>query len=115
MVSSGELSLSFDARILAEYEEVLGGPKFKFKEDMVIALLDHIRHLRIDSSFLSLDLDHCRIYDDEPFLEVAIAGRVACLVTGNKNHFPPVLCRGIAVFSPSDFLKFYDKRLKKAR
>jgi hypothetical protein len=48
-------------------------------------------------------------------LEVAIAARVACLATGNKNHFPPTLCRGVTVLSPSDFLKFYDKRLKKAR
>ena len=28
MVSSGELTLSFDARILMEYEEVLARPKF---------------------------------------------------------------------------------------
>lgn len=30
MVSSGELRLSFDARIFTEYEEVLNRPKFKF-------------------------------------------------------------------------------------
>jgi putative PIN family toxin of toxin-antitoxin system len=30
MVSSGELTISLDARILAEYEEVLCRPKFKF-------------------------------------------------------------------------------------
>jgi predicted nucleic acid-binding protein len=48
-------------------------------------------------------------------LEVAIAARVACLVTGNKNHFPLTLCRGVTVLSPSDFLKFYKKHLKTVR
>ena len=38
MVSSGELSFCFDARILAEYEEVLGRPKFKFEKDKVIVV-----------------------------------------------------------------------------
>jgi putative PIN family toxin of toxin-antitoxin system len=114
MVSSGELALGVDARILTEYEEVLGRPKFKFEKEKVATLLDYVEvhGLTVASAPLPRSLPDV---DDEPFLEVAIAARVACLVTGNKNHFPPVLCRGIAVFSPSDFLKFYDKRLKKAR
>lgn len=114
MVSSGELALGVDARILTEYKEVLGRPKFKFEKEKVAAVLDYVEvhGLTVASSPLPRSLPDV---DDEPFLEVAIAARVACLVTGNKNHFPPVPCRGVAVFSPSDFLKFYDKRLKKAR
>ena len=111
MVSSGELALCLDARVLTEYEEVLGRPKFKFKKDRVAALLDYVEvhGLTVASSPLSRSLPDV---DDEPFLEVAIAARVVCLATGNKNHFPPVLCRGAAVLSPSDFLKFYKKHLK---
>jgi uncharacterized protein len=42
MISSGELTLSFDARILSEYHEVLRRPKFHFEEEKVAALLDYI-------------------------------------------------------------------------
>jgi putative PIN family toxin of toxin-antitoxin system len=35
MISSGKLTLSFDARILSEYNQVLRRPKFKFEEDKV--------------------------------------------------------------------------------
>jgi len=109
MVSSGELTLSFDARILTEYEEVLARPKFKFEKDKVAALLDHVKHrgLTVASSPLSKSLPDP---DDEPFLEVAIAGNVVCLVTGNQVHFPSDRCQTITVHSPSEFLAFYQKR-----
>lgn len=106
MVSSGELSLALDARILTEYREVLARPKFKFDQDKVAALLDLIdyRGLIVAASLLPQPLPDP---DDEPFLEVAIAARVACLVTGNCVHFPAELCRGTTILSPSEFLAFY--------
>jgi uncharacterized protein len=106
MVSSGELTLSFDARILAEYEEVLDRPKFKFDKEKVAVFLDHIEHrgLMVASSPLSRSLPDV---DDEPFLEVAIASQSVCIVTGNQVHFPYELCRGVKIFSPADFLSFY--------
>jgi putative PIN family toxin of toxin-antitoxin system len=42
MVSSGEIQLCFDARILSEYQEVLHRPKFQFEENKVRDLLDQI-------------------------------------------------------------------------
>jgi putative PIN family toxin of toxin-antitoxin system len=109
MVSSGELVLSFDARILTEYEEVLGRQRFKFEKHKVDALLDFIeyRGTTVASSPLYQSLPDP---DDEPFLEVALAAQAACLVTGNKVHFPADLCQGLSVFSPSEFLAFYKKR-----
>jgi uncharacterized protein len=109
MVSSGELTLSLDARLLSEYQEVLDRPKFKFNKDKVAALLDHIEHsgLIVASSPLFQSLPDI---DDEPFLEVAIAARAICIVTGNQVHFPTELCQGVTVFSPSEFLTFYKKR-----
>jgi uncharacterized protein len=114
MVSSAELILSFDARILTEYEEVLARQKFKFEKDKVAALLDHVKHrgLTVASSPLSQSLPDL---DDEPFLEVAIAAKVVCLVTGNQVHFPPDRCRTITVHSPREFLTFYKKRHITAR
>lgn len=109
MVSSGELTLSLDARILTEYQEVLDRPKFKFDKDKVAALLDHIEHrgVTVASSPLPQPLPDI---DDEPFLEVAIAARAICIVTGNQVHFPTELCQGVIVLSPSDFLVFYKKQ-----
>ena len=109
MVSSAELTLSFDARILTEYKEVLIRPKFKFKKDKIDAILDHVAHrgLAVASSPLPQSLPDI---DDEPFLEVAIAAKAVCIVTGNHIHFPPDLCLGVKILSPSDFLTFYKKR-----
>lgn len=109
MVSSGELLLSFDARILTEYEEVLGRQKFKFEKQKVDALLDYIeyRGITVASSPLSRPLPDS---DDVPFLEVALAAQAACLITGNKVHFPADLCHGLSVFSLSEFLAFYKKQ-----
>ncbi|MCJ7792028.1 MAG: putative toxin-antitoxin system toxin component, PIN family [Dehalococcoidia bacterium] len=109
MVSSGKLTLSFDACILSEYNEGLRRPKFKFEEDKVAALLDHIEYRghTVASSPLPHSLPDP---DDEPFLEVAIAGQVTCLVTGNRIHFPLKLCLGVRVLSPKEFLSFYKKQ-----
>ena len=109
MVSSGELTLAFDARILTEYEEVLARAKFKFQKDKVAALLEHVayRGVTVASSPLSLALPDP---DDEPFLEVGIAAKAVCLVTGNQVHFPSDLCQPLTVLSPSEFLAFYKKR-----
>jgi len=113
MVSSGDLKLSFDARILAEYEEVLGRPKFQFEKDKVAAFLDHIEHrgFMTASSPLSRSLPDI---DDDPFLEVAIAAQASCIVTGNQIHFPSELCQGIKVFAPADFLAFYRQHITPA-
>jgi len=109
MLSSGDLTLYFDSRILSEYDEVLRRSKFRFQIDKVVALLDHIerRGQIVASSPLSNLLPDP---GDQPFLEVAVAGQAVCLVTGNHAHFPPRLCQGVKVLSPSDFLTFYMKQ-----
>lgn len=112
MVSSAELTLCLDARILSEYSEVLCRPKFRFEEDKVVALLDYIeyRGRTVASSPLSNSLPDP---DDEPFLEIALSGGAKYLVTGNHAHFPPELCKGVKVLSPTEFLKHYKKRQKR--
>ncbi len=111
MVSSGEVTLCFDALILAEYSEVLHRSKFGFDKDKVASLLDHIEHRGhiVASSPLHHSLPDP---DDEPFLKVAIAGKAVCLVTGNASHFPTKLCQGWKVLSPSEFLTFYKNQQK---
>jgi putative PIN family toxin of toxin-antitoxin system len=111
MVSSGKLALCFDARILLEYNEVLRRPKFKLEAEKIAALLDYIvsRGQTVAPSPLTHPLPDS---DDEPFLEVAIAGQSVCLVTGNQDHFPAALCQGTKVVSPKKFLTYY-KEMKK--
>ena len=106
MVSSGELSLLLDARILSEYSEVLLRPKFGFREDAVAALLHFVEHRghTVASSPLP---EHLPDLSDEPFLEVALAGGAECLVTGNLADFPPQLRLGVAVLSPGEFMSAY--------
>jgi len=111
MVSSGEVTLCFDALILTEYSEVLYRSKFGFDRDKVAALLDHIEHR--GQTVASLPLRHSLPDpDDEAFLKAAIAGKAECLVTGNASHFPPKLCQGRKVLSPSGFLTFYKTQQK---
>ena len=106
MVSSGDLTLYFDARILSEYDEVLRRPKFQFQIDKVVPLLDYVEQQGriVASSPLS---DVLPDPGDQPFLEVAVASQAACLVTGNRAHLPAKQCHGVKVFSPTEFLAFY--------
>jgi putative PIN family toxin of toxin-antitoxin system len=106
MVFSGELTLILDARILSEYREVLQRPKFHFNTDNVKTLLEFLVNY---GRFVSGSPIENRLPDpdDEPFLEVAIAGNAEALVTGNSAHYPIASREGIKLFSPSDFIEFY--------
>ena len=103
MVSSSDLRLCFDARILAEYADVLARPKFGFDEDAVGALLDYIGHAGDAVAPVPLQAGLPDPFD-EPFLEVALAGAASCLVTGNLVHYPKHLRQGVSVLSPSEFV-----------
>lgn len=109
LVSSGELSLCLDARIVTEYKEVLARPKFDFDADAVAALLDFAIHSgeMVAASPLETALPDP---DNEPFLEVAIAAGAECLVTGNGAHFPRERCEGFPVASPAEFMDAYRNR-----
>lgn len=106
MVSSGSVVLCLDARIRAEYEEVVRRPRFGFDPDSLPALLDFI-DFRGEMAAAEPITKRLPDPDDEPFLEVALACRADCLVTGNLEHFPPEACAGTAVVSPSESVERY--------
>jgi len=108
MVSAGILVLQYDSRILLEYQEVLYRPKFQFDKEHINTLLAYVKQNGqvIPASPLKKRLPDP---DDEPFLEIAIAGRAACLITGNKSHFPRQSRQGMKILSPSEFIDFYRK------
>lgn len=104
MLSAEDLHLCLDARILSEYEEVLHRPRFGFHPDHVHVLLEHIRNtgLVVSTRPLAAPLPDP---DDEPFLQVALAGEASCLVTGTARHFPEALQGGVRVLSPAEFVR----------
>jgi putative PIN family toxin of toxin-antitoxin system len=104
MLTAEDLQLCVDARILHEYDEVLHRPRFGFELEKVRVLLDFIRRtgIIVPSRPLGAPLPDP---DDEPFLQVAIAGAATCFVTGNPRHFPEPLRQGVTLHSPAEFLR----------
>ena len=103
MVIGGAVTLCVDPRILVEYEQVLARPLFGFAQDAVDALI----------GFVAAEGEHVVAApwreplpepDDAPFLEVAVAGGAACLVSGNLAHFPVAARGGVEVLSPAAFV-----------
>lgn len=110
LVSSGALELCYDARILSEYQNVLLRPKFLFEQVRVGYLLDQIKacgHIVIAKPLPKKLPDP----DDEPFLEIALAGKARCLITGNLKHYPVKKRQGMLVVSPVEFLEIYRRKL----
>ena len=106
LVASGELVLYHDPRILAEYQEVLLREKFGFDPARVEILLEEIRERGIPVAARPLAI-RLPDGDDEPFLEVALAGGAQCLVTGNAKHYPAKARSGVEVLSPRSFIELY--------
>ena len=104
MIIAGRISLCYDTRVFCEYREVLLRPEFPFVAHEVEALLEQIRVAGelLAAAHLPATLPDP---DDAPFLEVAIAGKVEYLVTGNPRHFPVAGQCGIRVISPAGFLE----------
>ena len=114
MISSGAVSLCLDARILTEYSDVLSRPKFRFELEHAHALLEQIRMDGLSVAGTPLG---SRLPDstDEPFLEIAIAGEAACLITGNIKHFPASKRQGMTVLSPAEFVDLYRKQPRRRK
>ncbi len=106
MIAGGDIHICYDARMLAEYRTVLFRPDFNLSARSLDELLDQIitSGEAIQAAPLFSRLPDRR---DEPFLEVAVAGKVACLITGNRKHFPLSACHEVMVFTPSEVLEYY--------
>ena len=105
---TGAIQICYDKRILAEYSDVLGRPRFKFDpmrvQEVLIKL--SVDGLSFAPSKPVLDLPDP---DDEPFLAVALAASADYLVTGSRADYPPAKCRGISVASPAEFVTLWRK------
>jgi putative PIN family toxin of toxin-antitoxin system len=112
MLTSNEITLCMDARILLEYENVLRRPRFNIDESQIDVVIEFIQHHAQFHSTVPLNKP-LPDADDNSFLEVAISSDAECLVTGNRKHFPARCRAGVQVLSPGEFLDFY--RIRKSR
>jgi len=108
LILSGKIKLGIDNRIISEYKEVLLRKKFSFEKESIDHILEEIEAdgIKIISEPLNLSLPD---KEDLPFLEVAVTGNIKVLVTGNKKHFPKKIYRKVRIYSPSEFIKDYDR------
>jgi len=109
MVTSRDLQVCYDVRILSEYKEVLRRPKFSFDAVDVYDLLAQIEFCGFTVTAIPLT-KRLPDPDDEAFLEVALAGKAKVLVTGNLKHYPANKRQGMLVVSPTEFLEVYRKQ-----
>jgi putative PIN family toxin of toxin-antitoxin system len=102
-IASGEIHLLYDARILAEYREVLRRPAFSLPETAISDFLDEVEAEGFPT--VARPTAHrLSDRDDEPFLEVALTGKADYLVTGNLKHFPARSAQGVRVIAPRQFI-----------
>jgi putative PIN family toxin of toxin-antitoxin system len=105
LAASGMIRLAYDRRILVEYRDVLLRPVFGFSPDHVEAFLTQVEEegMSVVAAPLPFSLPDP---SDAPFLEVALGGRVAALVTGNKKHFRSQK-HHLPILSPAEFIRSF--------
>jgi putative PIN family toxin of toxin-antitoxin system len=102
---SGEITVLLSRAILQEYLRVLAYPKFSLSgqdirglmEEELLPFVETVqikRHLKVVT----------RDPEDNKFLECAVAGRAAYLVTGDRHLLELGSYRGITILAVADFL-----------
>lgn len=98
-VLDGRVKMVCDARILAEYRDVLSRPRLKLAPDKVTAFLDGLR-AQMFVAPVSLPVTGPDP-DDLIFVQAALATAEKTIVTGDLAHFPPVILHGARVLTPA--------------
>lgn len=94
----------YDARMEAEYREVLARPKFRSVDrGRVEALLASVLAGAEDVGAVDRWAGPMTDADDRVFVEVALGGRADAVVTGNARHYPTGL--SFEVLSPAGLLE----------
>jgi putative PIN family toxin of toxin-antitoxin system len=98
-VIAGRVKWVYDARILAEYRDVLSRPRLKLSPGRVAAVLEGLR-----SQMLITPVPLPPVgpdADDMVFVEAARATADRTIVTGNLAHFPPEILQGVRAITPA--------------
>lgn len=103
LILGGRLTLVYDDRILAEYEDVLARPHLKIEKELSIAILSFFRLSGERITAMPLSNDLLPDPDDIPFVEVALSGKAESLVTGNLKDFKAAPTE-VVVLAPAEFI-----------
>lgn len=104
--STGAIVL-YDARLEAEYRDVLMRPKFKaIERPRITEFLATLRERGHDVGEVAVWDGAMKDDDDRIFVEVALGGRADAIVTGNLRDYPNDL--GFAVHPPATLLAMLD-------
>lgn len=103
LLSERKVSLGYDARIRAEYEEVTARPKFRsVPAERQKLLLTRLTSLGTELVNVAPFVGALSDESDRAFIEVAIASQADLLITGNVKDFPLTL--GFLVLPPATAL-----------
>lgn len=109
LILRGDLQPCVDARIRAEYAEVLARGRFRFSPERVTWFLEAL--LEDAAEVLPAPLAMVWVdEDDRAFGEVAVAAKAEALVTGNLRHFRGLPRLAVRVVAPREFLTWWQKR-----
>ncbi len=104
----GDVQLCIDARIQAEYQEVLTRGQFRFAVRDVERLLEAL-WVHAQQVLAGLVPGQLPDEDDRMFIEVAVAAQADALVTGNLRHYRLAETLGIRVLAPGAFLRWWSR------
>jgi len=99
-VTEGRIKLAYDARILAEYRDVIRRPRLRIQPLRIEAFLDGLQSQMLVSP-VRIDLVGPDP-DDLVFIEAALATATRTIVTGNISHFPLAIRQDVQVITPSE-------------
>ena len=98
-VLDGRLKLVYDARILAEYRDVLHRPRLKLAPAKITAFLNGLQsQMTVTPRPLAVTGPDA---DDIVFVEAALATTDKTIVTGNLADYPPEILHGARVLTPA--------------
>lgn len=103
--ASGELLLSL--AVISELNEVLKRKQFDkyiLEEERMQFLAVLVREATLIE--ITETITECRDPKDDKFLELAISGKAACIVSGDKDLLVLHPFRGIPILTPAGFLSY---------
>jgi putative PIN family toxin of toxin-antitoxin system len=98
-VTDGRIKLVYNARILAEYREVLHRPRLNLAHAKIAAFLQALDgQMLVTPQILNVTGPDA---DDIVFIEAALATPDRTIVTGNLARYPPEILNGVRVITPA--------------
>jgi putative PIN family toxin of toxin-antitoxin system len=103
---AGDFEVVVSEALLAELEQALAEKVAEFETDP--GIVEEWMTLIDEEAFLvepGEQIQACRDADDDKFLEAAIAGQAAFIVSGDKDLTDMVRFRDVEIVAPRQFLK----------